>query len=88
MIAAILVSFVDLFSLVFTGLLLVRVVLSWVYPHPDTNAFSRVIYELTEPLLAPLRQVLPPMGFIDLAPLAAFFLLQGLVWLTHYFLLR
>lgn len=84
MMAGVLITFVDLFSVVFTGLLLARVVMSWVYPHPGANALTRTIFELTEPILAPLRRVLPPLGMIDLAPLAAFFLLQGLVWVAHY----
>ena len=77
-------TFINLFSLVFTVLLLARVVMSWVYPHPGANAMTRTIFELTEPILVPLRAVLPPLGMIDLAPLAAFFLLQGLVWAAHY----
>jgi len=82
--ASIILTFVGLFSTVFTALLLARVIMSWVYPHPDANALTRLIFELTEPILAPIRKILPPLGAIDLAPLAAFFLLQGLVWLTHY----
>jgi YggT family protein len=35
------------------------------------------IFKITEPVLAPLRQILPDMGGIDLAPLAA----MVLIWL-------
>ncbi len=88
MYGVVLVTFVDLFSLVFTVLLFARIILSWIYPDPYANFFSRTLYELTEPILMPIRRVLPQTGMIDLAPLAAFFLLQGLVWLSHYLLLR
>ncbi len=86
--AVVLVTFVDLFSLVFTVLLFARIIVSWVYPHPDANAFTRTLYELTEPVLAPIRRVLPQTGMIDLAPLVAFFALQALVWGAHYLLLK
>ncbi len=88
MIAVVVVTFINLFSIVFTFLLLARVLMSWIYPNPGANVFTRIIYELTEPMLAPLRRILPPLGFIDLAPLAAFFLLQGLVWVGHYLILH
>ncbi len=88
MIPVVAVTFIDLFSLVFTGLLFARVIMSWVYPNPGANAFTRFLFEVTEPILMPIRRLLPQMGMIDLAPLAAFFLLQGLVWLSHYLLMR
>lgn len=88
MIPVVVVTFIDLFSLVFTVLLFARVITSWIYPHPDANPFTRWLFDLTEPILVPIRQVLPKSGMIDLAPLAAFFLLQGLVWLAHYLLMR
>ncbi|HSX14474.1 MAG TPA: YggT family protein [Candidatus Saccharimonadales bacterium] len=84
----IIVTFIDLFSLVFTILLLGRVVLSWIYPHPGSNAITTWLYELTEPVLVPIRKLMPQTGMIDLAPLAAFFLLQALVWAAHYLLLH
>jgi len=88
MIPVVVVTFVDLFSLVFTVLLFARVIMSWVYPHPGANVFTRLIFELTEPILAPIRRLLPQFGMIDLAPLAAFFILQGLVYLAHYLLMH
>jgi len=33
------------------------------------------IHEITEPILAPIRQFLPRMGMIDLSPMIAIFLL-------------
>jgi YggT family protein len=48
--------------------ILIRVVFSWVSPFP-TNPVSRLAWRLTEPVLAPIRRALPPMGGIDLSPL-------------------
>jgi YggT family protein len=62
-------------------LVLVRAVFSWVSPYP-TNSVSRFAWRLTEPVLAPIRQRLPPVSGIDLAPMvvmvAAFLLIGAL----------
>lgn len=67
----------DLYSLV----VLAAVILSWVRLPPD-NPLVRVTTTLTEPLLAPIRRVLPDLGGIDLSPmvlLVALRLLRGLL---------
>jgi YggT family protein len=57
--------------------LLVRVVSSWlpVSPHSPWIAWS---YRLSEPILAPLRRIVPNLGMLDITPILAYFLL-GLV---------
>ncbi|EKF74567.1 hypothetical protein A11A3_08070 [Alcanivorax hongdengensis A-11-3] len=47
---------------------LIRVILSWVAPDPY-NPVVRVIVQITEPIMAPVRKLLPPMGGFDLSPL-------------------
>jgi YggT family protein len=56
-----------------------RIVLSW-FPMSSTGAMAgvqRFLYTLTEPVLAPLRALLPPVRFgavgIDLSPIIVFF---------------
>lgn len=80
----VLVTFLDLFVIAFNVLILVRVLSSWVFPNPEQNAFSHFIYEATEPILGPIRKIVPGGGMIDLSPLIAFFLLQGLQIGVHY----
>ena len=53
----------------------VRVLSSWV-PSLQGHRWLRWSYALSEPLLAPLRHVLPTLGPIDLSPLVALLLLQ------------
>ena len=53
---------------VFIIVMLVRVAFSWVSPFP-TNPVSRFAFQVTEPILAPVRRRLPPMSGIDLSPL-------------------
>lgn len=52
-------------------LLIVRAVLSWVRIGPDSpfRPVVDVIYRITEPILAPIRGILPSMGGFDLSPL-------------------
>jgi len=53
---------------VFLIIVLIRVVFSFVSPFP-TNPVSRFAWRVTEPVLAPIRRILPPMSGIDLSPL-------------------
>jgi len=55
------------------GFILIEVVFSWVNPHAPLAPFVRA---LNDPLMRPLRRVVPPIGNIDLSPLAALVLLQ------------
>ena len=67
----------DLYSLV----ILAAVILSWVRLPPD-NPIVRITAALTEPLLAPIRRMLPDLGGIDISPmvlLVALRLLRGLL---------
>jgi YggT family protein len=77
-----------LVTLVFTVLqiaLLVRVVLSWIAMRPGAW-YWRWSYALTEPLLKPLRKIIPPIGMMDITPIVAWFLLgliqSALLWLA------
>jgi YggT family protein len=55
-------------------ILLVRAVLSWFpYSHDSPlNPVRRVVFTLTEPVLAPFRRIIPPVGMLDLSFLVAF----------------
>ena len=57
--------------------LLGRVLLSWVNPRFE-GALGRFLFEVTEPILAPIRRVLPQGGPIDWSPLIAFIALSVL----------
>ncbi len=45
-----------------------RVLISWINPRFE-GPVARFLYETTEPLLAPIRRVLPQAGMIDLSPM-------------------
>lgn len=62
---------------VYSWLIIARFVLSWVNPFPR-NHFLQQIIRVTEPVLAPLRGLIPLRG-IDLSPLLALLLIQLLM---------
>jgi YggT family protein len=51
-------------------ILLARVLLSWVQVDPN-NQLVKIVYQLTEPLLAPIRRILPQSGGVDFSPMVA-----------------
>jgi YggT family protein len=55
--------------------ILIRALLSWVSPDPR-NPIVQALDAITEPILQPLRQVMPRMGGIDLSPMVAIIVLQ------------
>ena len=54
--------------------ILVRVVSSWL-PISPYSPWIRWAYAVSEPILKPLRQVIPSMGPIDITPIIAYFLI-------------
>ena len=72
-----LVQLLDLYSLVVLG----AVVISWIQL-PSSNPIATFLHAMTEPLLAPIRRVLPDMGGLDFSPLVLLFglrILRGLL---------
>ncbi|MFS0755157.1 YggT family protein [Noviherbaspirillum sp. 1P10PC] len=55
------------------GLLLIEVIFSWVNPHAPLAPLVRA---MNEPMMRPLRRIIPLMGGIDLSPIVAFLLLR------------
>jgi YggT family protein len=59
--------------------LFARIILSWFPVNPGSGLASvyGVLYSITEPVLGPIRRVIPPLGMggmgLDLSPLVVFF---------------
>jgi YggT family protein len=70
-------TFLRFFFLALEVLILGRVLMSWLNPRFE-GPVARFLFETTEPILAPIRRVLPSTGMIDFSPIVAF-LLIGLV---------
>jgi YggT family protein len=75
---AVLVTFIQLLATVLWFLLIARVVLSWTNPRGGGGLVA-FVYQATEPLLAPIRRVLPPTGGMDWSPLVAMLILGVIV---------
>jgi YggT family protein len=63
---------------VLTLAIFARAIISWFSPSP-TNRLAIILYQLTEPFLAPLRRIIPRVGMFDFTPVVAIILLQLLV---------
>jgi YggT family protein len=62
---------------VLSAAIFIRVLLSW-FPIDPRNSLVMLLYDITEPILEPLRRVIPRMGMFDLSPLVALLLIQFL----------
>jgi YggT family protein len=63
-------------------LLIAQVILSWLVAfnvvntrNPFVNSVGRFLYQITEPVLRPIRRIIPSFGGIDISPLVAALLL-------------
>ena len=67
-------DFIKLLCQVLTLAIIFRAIMSWFSPRPNT--VSIILDKITEPLLAPLRRIIPRAGMFDFTPLVAIILLQ------------
>lgn len=61
--------------------LIVMIILSWVAPRANHPA-AVLVMQLVEPIMAPVRKVIPPLGMLDLSPIVVFVginLIDGIV---------
>jgi YggT family protein len=65
---------VNLFFNCYTGLLIMALLSSW-FPDIHDYSFIRFVHRATEPYLRIFRRFIPPIGFLDISPIAAFFAL-------------
>jgi YggT family protein len=68
------INFIRLLSTILTLLIIARVVVSWVMPMGGGTVVA-FIYPATEPILAPIRRIIPPSSGIDWSPLIALLVL-------------
>ena len=66
---------IQLLVTVLTLAIMARVIMSWFSPR-STNMLAVVLFRITEPLLSPLRRIIPMAGPFDFTPLVAILILQ------------
>ena len=70
---------------IFELILLARIILSW-FPNVDrSNPLIQFLYDVTEPVLRPIREMMPPTGMMDFSPLIVFLIIQVLMTLVQRF---
>jgi YggT family protein len=63
--------FVSVFIVVYSLLIFAYVITSWIRLPYSLSSFQQFLYDVCEPYLRIFRRILPPLGAIDLSPLAA-----------------
>ena len=62
------IKLIVLFIQMLAYLVIIRIILGWIAP-TQYNPVTELIGALTEPLLAPVRRVIPPLGGLDISPI-------------------
>lgn len=65
----------NLFLTLLLVAIIARAILSW-FDRGMRNPISKFLYSVTEPIIAPIRQIMPRTGFIDLSPLIAIIIIS------------
>jgi YggT family protein len=68
-------SIISILVNIYSFVILARVLMSWLNVNPYSPV-AQVIYNLTEPVLAPVRNLLPPAGGLDFSPIIVLVVLQ------------
>ena len=72
-IAILIINVLNIFSFALLG----RAILSWFDPQGRWS-ISRILADVTEPVIAPIRRIVPPVGMVDLSFIVAFILVRVL----------
>lgn len=67
--------FVDVLFNVLIFAILIDALISW-FPIAPDHPIARLLDDITEPILAPLRRVVPRLGMFDITPIVAMFVLE------------
>jgi YggT family protein len=65
--------------LAFEVILIIRVLMSWLPNIDRSNQFVRIIYQITEPILQPIRNLLPRDIPLDFSPLIVILIISVLM---------
>jgi YggT family protein len=82
-----LATVVDLVFTLYTFLILARVFLTWTNISPY-HPVAQWVFRLTEPILSPIRSMMPQTGMLDWSPMIAMFLVIILRQIVVTLLLR
>lgn len=66
--------FVEVLGIILHVAILGRVIISWL-PISSEHPISVILHQVTEPILGPIRRVLPKLGMLDFSPIVAILLI-------------
>ena len=69
---------IEIIGWILIAALIIRMIFSFTRPDPRNQIYS-VIVQITEPILAPIRSILPRTGMMDFSPMIAMFILFFLI---------
>jgi YggT family protein len=85
---------IDLALNLYTWILIASAIFSWLFAFNVINSsnqfvesIGRFLFNITEPVLAPIRRVMPNLGGIDISPiivLLIIFFIRSLMWTSIY----
>ena len=73
------VSIISATAYVLSLAIFFRAILSWFPAIGPHNPISEFLFTVTEPILAPLRRVIPRVGMMDVSPMIAILILAYVV---------
>jgi YggT family protein len=77
-----LATLIDLILMILTIAIIGRALLSWFDPAFRTPV-GRILFDVTEPIIRPIRQIVPSLGMFDISPIIALLLIRLLASLLN-----
>lgn len=75
-------EFTQVFIQILMWSVIARSLLSW-FPIDQSSPIAQMLHRVTDPLIEPIRRVMPNTGMIDLSPLACIFVLLAISTLVR-----
>ena len=69
------ISIINIACEILTYIIFIRVILSW-FSHNPYQPIIKLIYQISDFVLSPIRNSISPIGGIDISPIIAIFIIQ------------
>ena len=69
-------QFISILAQVLSIAIFLRAMLSWFPAAPRDNFLISMLFQVTDPVLQPIRRIIPPVGMLDITPIVAIIILQ------------
>lgn len=79
MLTVLLLQIINIAFSVLIWMVIIRCLLSFI-PHNPYQSIIRFVYEVTEPIMAPFRRIVPIIGGLDISPIAVVLALELVRW--------